>query len=124
MRTTYQMKSIPENGVKATQEGELLRLLFDFEKVENTSEDEPVADDLYHCESIDVHGREYGDIINAIVSDRYPSDKKDAVMANYQLCLDSDCPAEKAEEYRQEYQALQDWRSHAKEIAKIVTAQA
>ncbi len=122
------MQSLPENGVKTKKEGNLLRLLFDFEKVEAPADQDdnhrPVADDLYYCESIDVHGSEYGDIISAIVKDRYSDDDKDAIMANYQLALDGQCSEAKAEEYRKEYTALQEWRSHAKEIAKIVTEQA
>ncbi len=122
------MKSLPESGVKTKKEGNLLRLLFDFEKVEapaNQDDDQrPVADDLYYCESIDVHGSGYGDIISAIVRDRYSEDEKDAIMANYQLAIDDECSEIKAEEYRQEYTALQNWRSRAKEIARIVTAQA
>lgn len=122
MRTVYQMNSLPEEGVQITLEGKLMRLLFDFEKVEASDEDRPVADDLYYCESIDVEGRSYGEIISAIVNDRYPTDQKDAVMANYQLVNDGSCPEDKASEYLQEYQDLQEWRAKAKEIAKIVVA--
>lgn len=122
MRTVYQIASLPESGVRITLEGKLVRLLFDFEKVETVDEDQPVADDLYYCESIDVPGRGYGDIVSAIVNDRYPLDEKDAIMANYQLVRDGDCPSEKIEEYTAEYQALQQWRNRAKEVAKIVIA--
>ena len=125
MKTIYQVQALPADGVTVTLEGKLLRVLFDFEKVEFLEGDDnhkPKADDLYYCESIDVHGRGYGDIISAIVNDRYPTDQKDAIMANYELVKDDHCPEEKKAEYISEYQALQDWRAHAKEIAKVITS--
>ena len=123
MKTVYQVQALPADGVAITLEGTLLRVLFDFEKVEAQEGDDmhmPKADDLYYCESIDVNGRGYGDIISAIVNDRYPTDEKDAIMANYELVKDDLCPEEKKSEYIAEYQALQNWRTRAKEIAKII----
>ena len=123
MKTVYQVQALPSDGVAITLEGTLLRVLFDFEKVEAQEGDDihmPKADDLYYCESIDVNGRGYGDIISAIVNDRYPTDEKDAIMANYELVKDDLCPEEKKSEYIAEYQALQNWRTRAKEIAKII----
>lgn len=125
MKTVYQVQALPADGVAITLEGTLLRVLFDFEKVEFPEGDDnhmPKADDLYYCESIDVNGRGYGDIISAIVNDRYPTDEKDAIMANYELVKDNLCPEEKKAEYIAEYQALQSWRTRAKEIAKIITS--
>ena len=125
MKTVYQVQALPADGVAITLEGKLLRVLFDFEKVEFPEGDDthmPTADDLYYCESIDVDGRGYGDIISAIVNDRYPTDQKDAIMANYELVKDDLCPEEKKAEYIAEYQALQNWRARAKEIAKIITS--
>ena len=125
MKTVYQVQALPSDGVAITLEGTLLRVLFDFEKVEAQEGDDmhmPKADDLYYCESIDVNGRGYGDIISAIVNDRYPTDEKDAIMANYELVKDNLCPEEKKAEYIAEYQALQSWRTRAKEIAKIITS--
>lgn len=125
MKTVYQVQALPSDGVAITLEGKLLRVLFDFEKVESKEGDDihmPTADDLYYCESIDVNGRGYGDIISAIVNDRYPTDQKDAIMANYELVKDDLCPEEKKAEYIAEYQALQNWRTRAKEIAKIITS--
>ena len=125
MKTVYQVQALPSDGVAITLEGTLLRVLFDFEKIEAQEGDDihmPTADDLYYCESIDVNGRGYGDIISAIVNDRYPTDQKDAIMANYELVKDDLCPEEKKAEYIAEYQALQNWRTRAKEIAKIITS--
>ena len=104
MRTIYQIKALPERGVIITIEGTLIRLLFDFEKVTVTGDDKPSSDDLYYCESIDVEGQTYGHIIGAIVNDRYPTNEKDAIMANYELVKDGSCSEEKSSEYLQEYQ--------------------
>lgn len=123
MRTVYQIDSVPACGVRITIEGKLLRLLFDFEKVEISGEDAPKADDLYYCEGVDVEGSGYGDIISAIVNDKYPVNEKDAIMANYELVKDGACSEEKSAEYLQEYKDLQAWRAHAKEIAHTVISE-
>ena len=128
MKTIYQVQALPADGVTVTLEGKLLRVLFDFEQVEFPEGDDnhiPKADDLYYCESIDVHGRGYGDIISAIVNDRYPTDQKDAIMANYEDAKDESSPIseEKREEYIYEYITYQVFRKHAKEIAKIAVEQ-
>lgn len=122
MKAIYQLNELPGNGVMVTVEGTVVRLLFDFEKhVSPEEEDAPV--DLYDCESVDVRsGRSYGDIVSAIVGDRYPYDKAQAVMANHEYANDSESGLDesKRQEYLAEYSAYQDWRKHAKEIAKKV----
>ena len=64
----------------------------------------------------------YGDVVNAIIVDRYPADARDAVMANYEDAKDedSDLTADKRAEYIAEYKALQAWRRRAKEVAGTV----
>lgn len=125
MRTVYQIGTIPSSGVKITLEGQHVRILFDFEKIELEGDDKPKAKDLYYCESIDASGRGYGDIISAIVNDRYSADENQALMANYELAKDatSAISYEKRAEYLAEYSAYQDWRAHAKEIAQLVVSQ-
>lgn len=125
MKAYQQLKEMPE-GTVVIQEGGLLRLFFDYEKAEMPVIDgEPEIDDMYVCENVDVRGgRDYGDIVSAIVESRYPSDKVQAVMANYvdaQNAL-STTDEEKKNEYMQEYSDYQQWRAHAKEIAKGVLA--
>ena len=65
-------------------------------------------------------GREfsYGTIISAIIALRYSNDEVTAISLNY-LYRDAASEA-KSEEYAEEYQALQEWRS----MAKVVAAQA
>ena len=120
MKANYQMSELPQSGVQVTIEGALLRLLFDFSQVEPREGEETT--DIYDCESVDVNGRSYGDIVSAIVNDRYSADEVQAIMANYAEALDSssDIAAEKRAEYLAEYEGYQSWRKHAKEIAAEV----
>lgn len=115
------MQEIPESGVQVTIEGTLVRLLFDFSKPDSEGGDTP-AEDIYDCESVDVRGRGYGDIVAAIVNDRYNSDSVQAIMANYAEAIDaeSDIEADKRTEYVAEYNEYQAFRKHAKDIAHKV----
>ena len=79
--------------------------------------------DSLPANGIRVNGKSYGDIISAIVNDRYPTNEKDAIMANYELVKDGTSPEDKSAEYIQEYKDLQAWRTHAKEIAHIVISE-
>lgn len=125
MKTLYQLDSVPQSGVKVTIEGNMVRLLFDIEAfTPETEEGQPVPTDLYQCESVDVQGRSKGAIISAIMDDKYNPDAYQAILANYELAKDSKSgiSAAKKAEYLAEYQAFQEWRSHAKEIAAIVVS--
>lgn len=57
----------------------------------------------------------YDNIVNAIVSSAYPADKMQAIINNH-LLEDND----ENSEHEAEFRAMQDWRKHAKEIAKEV----
>lgn len=124
MKATVQLSAIPtpQNGVSIILEGLRTRLFFDFTDAP-AREDEEVNTDLKDCESIDLVGRSYGEIVSAIINDRYPADKTQAIMANYENAKDSasDLAEEKRAEYLQEYADYQDWRAHAKDIAKTVS---
>jgi len=114
------MESLPECGVMVVKEGTTTRLFFDFQK--KVSEEEGGADDLYYCESVDVQGTGYGDIVSAIVNDRYSADDIQAIVSNHIMAIDanSDVTEEKREEYLREEQSFREWRKHSKEIARIV----
>jgi hypothetical protein len=73
---------------------------------------------------VDIHGRAKGDIIAAIMNDKYSPDAYQAILANYELAKDksSGISSEKKAEYLAEYQAFQEARAHAKEIAAIVVS--
>ena len=122
MKALYQLAQLPQSGVKARVEGALLRLLFDFSPAESREGEDTTG--FYDCESVDVKGNTYGDIVSAIVNDRYSGDDVQAIMANYAEAVDadSDITAEKRAEYLSEYEAYQAWRKHAKEIAHEVVS--
>lgn len=126
MKANYQIIELPQSGVQTTIEGNLLRILFDFKKYEVKTDDETEApNDIYDCESVDVNGRTYGEIVSAIINDRYNNDSVQAIMANYEDAKDESSPIseEKREEYIHEYNLYQNFRKHAKEIAKIAVEQ-
>ena len=126
MKANYQIIELPQSGVQTTIEGNLLRILFDFKKAEVKTDDETEAPtDIYDCESVDVNGRTYGEIVSAIINDRYNADSVQAIMANYEDAKDESSPIseEKREEYIYEYNMYQVFRKHAKEIAKIAVEQ-
>ena len=126
MKANYQMIELPQSGVRTTIEGNLLRILFDFKKAEVKTDDKTEApNDIYDCESVDVNGRTYGEIVSAIINDRYNTDSVQAIMANYEYAKDesSHISEEKREEYIYEYNMYQVFRKHAKEVAKIAVEQ-
>ncbi len=120
---------VPENGIICREEGSILRVYFDIQLHEHVvSENEPEemhvedAPNTYVCENVDVEGRTYGDIVSAIVNDRYSADDVQALQANYIEAKDpdSDLDEEKREEYLNEYADFQSWRKHAKDVAATV----
>ena len=125
MKAVYHLLTVPQSGVRVTIEGMLVRLLFDITPATLViQEGEEAPTDLYDCESVDAVGRGHDDIVSAIINDRYPSDKVQAVMANFANAQDqnSDLTQAKREEYLAEYAAYQAWRAHAKQIATIAVS--
>jgi hypothetical protein len=124
MKTLMHIAEIPESGVYVILEGHLVRLFFDFTDPVVPEGEESYPEDLKACESIDVEGNAYGEIVSAIVNDHYSPDAYQAILANYELAKEknSGITPEKKAEYLAEYAAFQDWRSHAKEVAHIVGA--
>lgn len=125
MKACYHIDILPQSGVKVTLEGNILRILFDFIPATPVVEEGMEAPtDLYNCESVDVNGRGYGEIVSAIMNDAYSPDAYQAILANYELAKDknSGITSEKKAEYLAEYQAFQAARVHAKEIATIAVS--
>lgn len=113
----------PSDNVLTEVEGNLLRVYFDFNKEEHKEDDAADAPDQFSCQQVDVVGRRgYGDIVSAIMNDRYSPDSVQAIMFNHELARDeeSEITAEKRAEYLEEYKTLQKYRAHAKEIASLV----
>ena len=109
------------SGVEVRKENGMLRLFFDFEESETKDMEGNVVTQLM-CEHVEVSGNSYGDIVNAIIKDRYPDDVKDAIILDKGLADDSTSSItdEKRKEYLQKYADFQAWREHAKAIAKEV----
>ena len=121
MKATHTLSEVPANGVLVIKEGMMNRLFFGFTPHVNPNEEEETTN-LYDCENIDVKGSSYSAIVNAIMVDRYPSDKVQAVLLNYQDALDatSEITDEKRAEYLAEYNEMQAYRKYAKSIAQTV----
>lgn len=129
MKANYQFASVPDNGIIAYTEGNIVRVFFDIEEApapipmegEEAPEDQPKT---YNCEQVDVTtGRTYGDIVAAIVNSKYSPDDVQAILANYTeigAATPYNATEEKQEEYIKEYDEFQKWRSHAKEVATEV----
>lgn len=120
---------VPESGIICFKEGTLIRVYFDIEPHQPIAEENAPEGmqwennpNLYVCQNVDVEGRTYGDIVSAIVNDRYSADDVQALQANYIEAKDpgSEIPEDKREEYLTEYSDFQAWRKHAKEVASEV----
>lgn len=122
----------PAEGIKVVVEGNLLRLYFDYKKVEaatastdgSTVKNGNSEDTIYSAENIDIEGgmRDYAAITAAIVNDKYDLNDVQAILANKALADDakSAITDDKRKEYLDEYTNYQTYRAHAKEIANQV----
>ena len=110
------------SGVEVVREGALLRIRFDFEKVDHEATKDREAYSEIVCQLIDTKETAYGGIVSAIINDKYNEDSYQAIQSNYELAKDeeSGLSPEKREEYIAEYKSFQEWRKHAKEIASDV----
>lgn len=121
---------IPASGVIVVKEGTRLRIFFDIEGEQNPATDpdeiEHSPKNFYVGQNVDIEGEQnYGAIISGIVNDRFTNDDVQAILANYELAKDeaSSIGDQKRAEYVEDYKAWQEWRAHAKEVAKKVLAE-
>jgi hypothetical protein len=119
MKALGRYESIPESGVMAERDGNVLMIFFDFEKKEKTEDDEmEQPDDLYQFTAVHHRGStDYAEIVSAIINDKYSLDEVQAIIANYTEAMTATDPTDKQKEYIEEYQTFQAYRKHAKEIA-------
>jgi hypothetical protein len=75
--------------------------------------------DMCSFEYVELQGRNYGDMVAAIIACHYNNDRMQAVINNHALAVDPDeeLSEEKRTEYLEEYAAMQAWRRNAKAIA-------
>ena len=131
MKIQCTMAVLPKDNVKVSVSGNYLQVAYDFVRIEQKEEEE--ASDSMHMlvenscqgEYIELRGgiRSYDAIASAIIEDKYPSDKMDAIRLNFELAQNSDVASislddSKRKEYIAEYKEMQDWRIHAKDIAR------
>lgn len=106
--------------------GEFFQVNFDVEEVQVNPElnnpDKEVATS-YRCLYARVDSLEYAELISAIIGTRYDASDVEAIMLNYIQAQESNplFDPEKKAEYIEEYQQLQDWRAHAKEVAQSLS---
>jgi len=100
------------------REGNKLRLFFGFEPFEVEYNEETST--KFRGTNVDVDGdHSYAALVSAIIRDKYPDDKRDAIFANRELVKDNP-EHEKAVIYLAEYEAFQDYRLYAKSVAQSV----
>lgn len=117
MKVFEVLEVVPKSGIIVREEGDIIRVFFDIEKQKaetSKSGDVIVPDGMYMMENVDVCGaRTYDSIVNAIVCDRYPADKMQAIINNHLLEGES-------KEHEAEFAEMQAWRVKAKSVAKEV----
>ena len=75
--------------------------------------------DFITCDELMIPCYDRDIIISSLIKANYPADRMDAIRNNYELVKDGTA-GDKAEEYTQEYLAMQDWRDYSKELAKEI----
>lgn len=130
MKIQCTMAELPKDNVKVTLSGNYLQVAYDFVRIEQKSEDSKdgmhmMLENSCQGEYIELRGgiRSYDAIASAIIEDKYPSDKMDAIRLNFELAQNSAVASialddSKRDEYIAEYKEMQEWRIHAKEIAR------
>lgn len=118
----------PKENVSVIVSSVWMRVTYDYVKSEPKNDSEGnvvVGDNAYSAEYIELRGgiRSYDAIVSAIIEDKYPSDKMDAIRLNFELAQNGavaaiDLDESKCDEYLAEYKEMQEWRIHAKEIAR------
>lgn len=118
----------PKENVSVKVSSDWMRVTYDYVKSSTKKDKEGnvvVGDNAYSAEYIELRGgiRSYDAIASAIIEDKYPYDKMDAIRLNFELAQNSDVASislddSKRKEYIAEYKAMQEWRIHAKEIAR------
>lgn len=119
MKVNQVLENVPSNGIIVREEGDIVRVFFDIEKLkaETSKNGEAIVPDgMCTMENVDVFGtRTYDGIVNAIVCDHYPADKMQAIINNHLLESES-------KEHEAEFAEMQAWRAKAKSVAKEVVS--
>lgn len=111
------LTELPASDVRVRQDGNLLKVYFNHQAVPAENESD---NDMCSFEYVELQGRNYGDMVAAIIACHYNNDCMQAVINNHALAVDPDDTSlteEKRAEYLEEYTAMQAWRRTAKTIA-------
>lgn len=129
MKAIIELAKKPKSGdIVAYLEENVVRIFIDLQQHYRTEIDEEgheqtvEADGQYDCRSIDTESKDYGGIVDAVISEKYPISSQYAILANKQLADDpkSAITEEKRAEYLADYAEFQTYRQHAKDIAHEV----
>ena len=110
-------------------EGNVVRINFDVEQIElanmDSNEGKKASRKAYAAHVVRIEQpMERGKVIDAIVTSVYPTDKMQAIINNHFANLAKKADGKKLdeddEEHEAEYNAMQDWRTKAKAVAKDV----
>ena len=111
-------------------EGNVVRINFDVEQIElannmDGNEGKKASRKAYAAHVVRISQPVTRDkVIDAIVSEAYPTDKMQAIINNHFANLAKKADGKKLdaddEEHEAEYNAMQDWRTKAKAVAKDV----
>ena len=116
MKEIYQVEGgyvIPSDKVEVKHTNGRFVVRFGIEKYEHSASDEMAHDNdplMMACERIELDTIDYPSVVSAIVRCKYSQSDIEAIVLN----------GSDTEEHAAEYQALQEWRTEAKRIAKIV----
>ena len=86
---------------------------FGIEKYEHSDADEMAHDNeptMMACERIELEAIDYPSVVSSIVRCKYSQSDIEAIVLN----------GSDTEEHAAEYAALQEWRAHAKEVARSI----
>ena len=75
--------------------------------------------DFITCDELMIPCYDRDIIISSLIKANYPADRMDSIRNNYELVKDGTA-GDKAEEYTQEYLAMQAWRVYSKELASMI----
>lgn len=111
-------------------EGNTVRINFDVEQVElengmDSNEDKKTTRMAYAAHVVRIEQPvERDKVVDAIISSAYPTDKMQAIINNHFANLAKIADGKKLdadeEEHEAEYNAMQEWRTRAKSVAKDV----
>src|SRR5574344_55092 len=77
---------------------------------------EQEGEDFITCDELMIPCYDRDIVISSLIKANYPVDRMDSIRNNYELVKDGTA-GDKAQEYTDDYLAMQDWRRYVKELA-------